>query len=105
MRRIWVSLLFAAWVDMPPAPAAADDTTPIPPDCPRQFDPGHSRVLREETARLRASGYAPSERVDPALTWDGLDDAGRGVARGAYFVSVRYERSRFETAKKMIVLR
>jgi hypothetical protein len=44
-------------------------------------------------------------RVDPALTWDGLDDGGRGVARGAYFVSVRYERSRYETAKKMIVLR
>jgi hypothetical protein len=43
--------------------------------------------------------------VDPALTWDGLDDGGRGVARGAYFVSVRYEKSRFETAKKMIVLR
>jgi len=44
-------------------------------------------------------------RVDPALTWDGLDDGGRGVARGAYFVNVRYERSRYETAKKMIVLR
>ena len=44
-------------------------------------------------------------RVDPALTWDGLDDGGRGVTRGAYFVSVRYEKSRYETAKKMIVLR
>ena len=44
-------------------------------------------------------------KVDPALTWDGLDNAGRRVARGAYFVSVRYERSRFEANRKMIVLR
>jgi hypothetical protein len=44
-------------------------------------------------------------RVDPALTWDGLDDGGRQVARGAYFVSVRYQKSRFEANRKMIVLR
>jgi hypothetical protein len=44
-------------------------------------------------------------KVDPALTWDGLDNAGRAAARGAYFVSVRYAKSRFETTKRMIVLR
>jgi hypothetical protein len=44
-------------------------------------------------------------RVDPALTWDGLDDRGRQVARGAYFVSVRYQNSRYEANRKMIVLR
>jgi flagellar hook capping protein FlgD len=44
-------------------------------------------------------------RVDPSLTWDGLDDRGRRVARGAYFVSVRYQVSRFETTRRMIVLR
>jgi flagellar hook assembly protein FlgD len=44
-------------------------------------------------------------RVDPALTWDGLDDNGRQVARGAYFVGVRYENSRYAASRKMIVLR
>jgi hypothetical protein len=44
-------------------------------------------------------------KVDPALTWDGLDDGGRRVARGAYFVSVRYQNSRFAANRKMIVLR
>jgi hypothetical protein len=44
-------------------------------------------------------------KVDPALTWDGLDNGGRRVARGAYFVSVRYQMSRFEANRKMIVLR
>jgi hypothetical protein len=44
-------------------------------------------------------------KMDPALTWDGLDNAGRRVARGAYFVSVRYAKSRYETTKRMIVLR
>jgi hypothetical protein len=46
-------------------------------------------------------------RVDPklALTWDGLDNGGRQVGRGAYFVSVRYQNSRYETSRKMIVLK
>jgi hypothetical protein len=44
-------------------------------------------------------------RVDPALTWDGLDDRGRKVARGAYFVSVRYETSRYEASRKLILLK
>ncbi|HEY2956037.1 MAG TPA: FlgD immunoglobulin-like domain containing protein [Candidatus Eisenbacteria bacterium] len=44
-------------------------------------------------------------RVDPALTWDGLDDGGRAVGRGIYFASVRYQNSRYEAARKMIVLK
>jgi hypothetical protein len=44
-------------------------------------------------------------RVDPALTWDGLDDRGRNVARGAYFVNVRYERSGYQASPKMVLLR
>jgi len=44
-------------------------------------------------------------RADPALTWDGLDDGGRRVTRGVYFANVRYERSRYEVARKMIVLK
>jgi hypothetical protein len=44
-------------------------------------------------------------RVDPALTWDGMDDGGRRVTRGVYFANVRYERSRYEVARKMVVLR
>ena len=44
-------------------------------------------------------------RVDPALTWDGLDDGGRRVTRGVYFAYVRYQSSRYEAARKMIVLK
>jgi hypothetical protein len=44
-------------------------------------------------------------KVDPALTWDGLDNGGRQVARGAYFVSVKYANSRYDTSRKMIVLK
>jgi flagellar hook capping protein FlgD len=44
-------------------------------------------------------------RVDPALTWDGLDNAGRHVARGAYFVSITYAASGYKTTPKMIVLK
>ena len=44
-------------------------------------------------------------RVDPALTWDGLDNGGRQVARGAYFVSIKYANSRYTTSPKMIVLK
>ena len=44
-------------------------------------------------------------RVDPALTWDGLDNGGRQVARGAYFVSVKYQNSRYQASPKMIVLK
>jgi len=44
-------------------------------------------------------------KVDPALTWDGLDNSGRQVARGAYFVSVKYQNSRYDMSRKMIVLK
>jgi hypothetical protein len=44
-------------------------------------------------------------KADPALTWDGLDNGGRPVARGAYFAHVRYQSSRYEVSRKMIVLR
>jgi len=44
-------------------------------------------------------------KVDPALTWDGLDDGGRAVGRGIYFARVRYQNSRFESSRKMIVLK
>jgi hypothetical protein len=43
--------------------------------------------------------------VSPALTWDGLDDGGRKVTRGAYFVRVKYQESRFAASPKMIVLK
>ena len=56
--------------------------------------------------RTLVAGQAfPAGRVDPALTWDGLDDNGRQVMRGAYFVGVRYENSRYAASRKMIVLR
>jgi hypothetical protein len=44
-------------------------------------------------------------KADPALTWDGLDNNGSRVARGAYFVNVRYANSCYEANRKMIVLR
>ena len=56
--------------------------------------------------RTLADGqFFKAGRVDPALTWDGLDGGGRRVARGAYFVSVRYANSRYEASRKMIVLK
>ncbi|HEY2954405.1 MAG TPA: FlgD immunoglobulin-like domain containing protein [Candidatus Eisenbacteria bacterium] len=42
---------------------------------------------------------------DRALTWDGLDNNGRQVTRGAYFVSVKFANSKFENSRKMIVLK
>jgi hypothetical protein len=44
-------------------------------------------------------------RVDPALTWDGLDDGGRAVARGCTSPACVREQSRYEIARKMIVLK
>ena len=40
-----------------------------------------------------------------SLTWDGADDEGRRLARGVYFARVRYARSGFEAAKKLVILR
>jgi hypothetical protein len=39
------------------------------------------------------------------LVWDGLDDAGRGVARGLYFTRVRYPDTGFEASRKVTLLR
>jgi len=39
------------------------------------------------------------------VTWDGTDDRGGAVARGVYFMRVRYLRGGFDEAKKLIVLR
>jgi hypothetical protein len=39
------------------------------------------------------------------LTWDGVDDGGRQVARGVYFTQVKYVNSRFTDAKKLTVLK
>jgi hypothetical protein len=40
-----------------------------------------------------------------SLSWDGLDNNGRQVARGAYFVNVRMANNRIDQSKKMIVLK
>jgi flagellar hook assembly protein FlgD len=39
------------------------------------------------------------------LTWDGLANDGRRVARGVYFARVRYKSSLFNAANKIIVLK
>ena len=39
------------------------------------------------------------------LTWDGLDNSARQVARGVYFVSVKLQNSMIEQSRKMIVLK
>jgi hypothetical protein len=39
------------------------------------------------------------------LTWDGVDNDGRMVARGVYFTQVKYVNSRFTDAKKLTVLK
>ncbi len=40
-----------------------------------------------------------------SLTWDGVDNDGRQVARGVYFTQVKYVNSRFTDAKKLTVLK
>jgi len=39
------------------------------------------------------------------LYWDGLDNGGRGVARGVYFVHVKLHNSMIDRSRKMIVLK
>ena len=39
-----------------------------------------------------------------SLHWDGLDNAGRNVARGVYFVHVKLHNSMIDRSRKMIVL-
>jgi hypothetical protein len=51
---------------------------------------------------LADRSFAPGKY---SLTWDGVDNDGRQVARGVYFTQVRYLKSRFTDAKKLTVLR
>jgi len=39
------------------------------------------------------------------LVWDGVDNAGRQVARGVYFTQVRYQNSKFVANRKLTVLK
>ena len=39
------------------------------------------------------------------LVWDGVDNAGRQVARGVYFTQVRYQLSKFIANRKLTVLK
>jgi hypothetical protein len=39
-----------------------------------------------------------------SLTWDGMNNQGKRVARGVYFTQVKYRNSKFGDAKKLIVL-
>ncbi len=39
------------------------------------------------------------------LAWDGFDDHGRSVARGVYFMRVRYQESGFASGKQLVLLR
>jgi hypothetical protein len=40
-----------------------------------------------------------------SMTWDGQDDRGRQLPRGVYFAQVRYQRSGFNDARKVVVLK
>jgi hypothetical protein len=55
--------------------------------------------------RTLADNQMFSPRDSYSLTWDGLDNGGRSVARGAYFVNVRMASSRIDQTNKMIVLK
>jgi len=46
--------------------------------------------------------FAPGKYT---LTWDGVDNDGRQVARGVYFTQVKYVNSKFTDAKKLTVLK
>jgi hypothetical protein len=61
------------------------------------FDVG-GRLVRT----LAVRDFAPGKYT---LTWDGVDNDGRQVARGVYFTQVKYVNSRFTDAKKLTVLK
>jgi hypothetical protein len=63
----------------------------------RIFDVG-GRLVRT----LADRSFAPGEYN---LAWDGSDDRGRAMPRGVYFTEIRYARTGFRDAKKVIVLR
>ena len=69
--------------------------------------PDRVRVALYDVAGRRVRLLA--DRSFPAgehsLTWDRADDQGRRLARGVYFARVRYARSGFESAKKLVILR
>jgi hypothetical protein len=46
--------------------------------------------------------FAPGKYT---LTWDGVDNGGRQVARGVYFTQVKYVNRRFTDARKLTVLK
>jgi len=46
--------------------------------------------------------FAPGKYT---LTWDGVDNGGRQVARGVYFTQVKYVNSKFTDARKLTVLK
>ncbi|MEO5618641.1 MAG: FlgD immunoglobulin-like domain containing protein [Candidatus Eisenbacteria bacterium] len=51
---------------------------------------------------LADRSFAPGKY---SLTWDGVDNDGRQVARGVYFTQVKYVNSRFTDARKLTVLK
>jgi hypothetical protein len=73
---------------------------------------GISRADRVEVKVFDVSGrlvrtladrqFAPGKYT---LTWDGVDNSGRQVARGVYFTQVKYVNSRFTDARKLTVLK
>jgi len=50
-----------------------------------------------------------ADRQSPAgeheILWDGLDNAGRQVARGVFFTRVRFMNTKFSAARKLTVLK
>ena len=77
--------------------------------------PGGRYFAAREDGTIRLCGFSDGRLVrtladrdfaagEHALVWDGTDDAGRAAGRGVYFVRVSYPGSRFEDAKKMVLL-
>jgi hypothetical protein len=56
------------------------------------------RLVRTLADRRFATG-------EHEVTWDGLDDRGRAVARGVYFTRVRYRETSFDVSRKLTLLR
>jgi hypothetical protein len=56
------------------------------------------RLVRNIADRAFAAG-------EHTLTWDGVDNAGKQVARGVYFVRTQYEGQKFNGKSKLVVLK
>jgi len=39
------------------------------------------------------------------ITWDGVDDAGKASPRGVYFTQVRFLNSKYESSRKLTLLK